>query len=549
MPVLALLAVLAAACAAEETDSGSGGEAVSEPVAEQAEAEASQPDTTAAAENAEPEAAPTTSALGETAATPTTGAAPEATGEPEATAVPAPTTSSTPEAEQAPEPEPGADAAPAPEPASEPETETELAAEQAPEPETETEPAPEPEPEPEPESEVPEEPTVTTVPPEPEPEPEPERANPALVVDPATASSAGSQDFTLTGAGFTPNLTVYTLVCTIPGDPVTAETPAEELAAAMARVERADCDLSTAQAVTVGADGSFTVQRSATIFTNFVWVASDAAETEAAAAPVFAEPEPAPETPEEPSTEVAEPQPGLDFVWVRPVAGLVPEPWPLCSEDVNTWDDSCAPPQEWQRGDGTVNPNDRANDLPRSSPIVLAWSDECLATGWGAGNCRWLLHEMHQALDYLGADPICVGNEYRARFQYFLRAGGGANGSYAKEHFGWHNCATVIDPMIGNPPAERVSDIGYRLSDTGLSLADRCRAVLTDPFPDIELETRGNSVVQPTQFGSDCDAWATYIGGKRAFSSFRVCAASMSLAEEWMEHVHGQPESYFRPLC
>ena len=257
--------------------------------------------------------------------------------------------------------------------------------------------------------------------------------------------------------------------------------------------------------------------------------------------PVVVEPDPQPEQPE--------PQPGLDFVWVRPEVGMVPEPWPLCSTVTPPWPSDCTPPAEWQRGDGTVNPDDRANDVPRQSPVVVAWSNDCFDTGWGVGNCRWLLHEMHQALDYLGADPICVANEYRAKFDYYLRAGSGANASYALRTFGWHNCATVIDPAIGDPPAERVNDIGWRLSDTGLSLAERCRAVLTDPFPDIELETRGNSVIQPAQFGSDCDAWAAYIEGKRVFSSFRVCAASMSLAEEWMEHVHGQPESYFRPYC
>ena len=453
----------------------------------------------------------------------------------------------------------------------EPEGESETATEPEPEPVTEPEPAQQPEPEPE----VSEEPTVTTVAPvapepeptvttvapvapEPEPtvttvpavqpEPEPEPAVPSLSVDPATVPFLGGYDFVLTGAGFTPNLTLYMVVCTIPGDPVSPDTPADELAAAIAQVGQSNCDLTNAPTVTVESDGSFTAELGGTVGApNFVWVASDAVETQAAAAPVFAETQ---ETAPEPETPaVTEPQPGLDFVWVRPVAGMVPEPWPLCGEDINTWDDSCAPPQEWQRGDGTVNPRGRANDVPRSSPLVLAWSDECLASGWGAGNCRWLLHEMHQALDYLGADPICVGNEYRARFQYYLRAGSGANGSYAKENFGWHNCATVMDPMIGNPPAERVSDIGYRLSDTGLSLAERCRAVLTDPFPGIELESRGNDFIVPTQFGQDCDAWASWVVEKGLSRSTPVCNASSSLAEEWMEYHHGQHERYFRPHC
>ena len=111
-------------------------------------------------------------------------------------------------------------------------------------------------------------------------------AGPSVTVDPATVGWEGTHDFTISGAGFDPALTIYVLVCTIPGDAVSADTPAADLEAAMARVARSDCDLGTAQPVSVDADGSFVVQRSAAVGPNFMWVASDAAETQNAGSPV-----------------------------------------------------------------------------------------------------------------------------------------------------------------------------------------------------------------------------------------------------------------------
>ena len=165
MPVLAVLAVLAAACAAEQAVTEPGGEAVPEPVAEQAEA--SEPDTTPAAEEtepadaaaetapeAEPESAPTTieaETEAEPESAPTTIEA-ETETEPES----APTTSSAAEAEPAPttstaanpesETAPTTSTAPNPEP--EPAPTTSAAAETEPEaePAPTTSAAPEPQP-------------------------------------------------------------------------------------------------------------------------------------------------------------------------------------------------------------------------------------------------------------------------------------------------------------------------------------------------------------------------------------------------------------------
>ena len=76
--------------------------------------------------------------------------------------------------------------------------------------------------------------------------------------------------------------------------------------------------------------------------------------------------------------------------WTPPVAGMVPEVHPD------------APLREWEIGDGTVNPDARAYDYPRLTQQTLAWADWCSGV---SPSCRWLMHEMHQALDYLGADP------------------------------------------------------------------------------------------------------------------------------------------------
>ena len=153
------------------------------------------------------------------------------------------------------------------------------------------------------------------------------------------------------------------------------------------------------------------------------------------------------------TTPEPEPEPedttSNDDVWVAPQAGMVP----VVHADV--------PSTEWQRG--PVNPGDRAYDKPRETERVREWRNWCYRDGV---SCEWLEHEMYQALDYLGADPICVLNEYSKKAEYFLSQGSGANHSYAKNNFGWHLCATVIDPIVGEMPSgDRDNDVGLRLSD------------------------------------------------------------------------------------
>jgi len=142
------------------------------------------------------------------------------------------------------------------------------------------------------------EPTQTTTPPEPEPttttaapEPEPPVVSvgaPSLFVDPVVVRE-GLNTFTIKGSGFDPSLRIGVLLCALPGGSLSADTAAEEIAAAIASVERSDCDLSTVWHLDVDSDGSFTIERDAIVTASFLWVASDAAEIQTAGAAVFLE--------------------------------------------------------------------------------------------------------------------------------------------------------------------------------------------------------------------------------------------------------------------
>ena len=540
---------------------------------------------------------------------------------------------------------------------------------------------------------------------------------PVLIVDPPTVPSVGDYNFTINGTGFVLDSPAWILICTIPGDPVSVDTPVQELSDALAAIGASDCDMSTAETVDVEADGSFFITRNATVGQNFAWTASNEAEPYAASAPILLEEleqpdEAAPETtipdaesespvedaeviepadpisePEQPDAEttpveeqpdpettpeeeqpdpapeqsepeavtpepVAEPEqpetPRSNIVCIRDSEGVLacqqvvpddyiceavgddllcrppgsqqeptPEPDPVaepaqppeavegdivcprdtagvvaCPEVVpadyicENVDEGmvCHPPgwerdpeqplpivqeydvdwtapvagmvpavhpdtplSEWQRG--PVDPKRRAYDKPRPTEIVVGWSNWC--SHQNAISCRFLLHEMKQALDYLGAHPQCVLNVATERVNHHVAQGSSVSFSYSRERFGWYMCATVIDPIVVEiPTGSRQNDEGLRLSDTpGITLAERCRVVLADPFPDIQLETRSNDPTRAIHFGSDCDAWAVWVIENGAVRSSPGCNASMHLAEEWMEYHHDQHPNYFRPRC
>ena len=246
-----------------------------------------------------------------------------------------------------------------------------------------------------------------------------------------------------------------------------------------------------------------------------------------------------------------EDDPQNDDVWVPPVAGMVPEPLPECPDDTTTWNETCTPPSSWEEGE--FEPGRLIYEMPRPTMEVLSFYEACSSTP--NAPCAWLLGLMKWSLDYLGVRQSCVQGEYLDRVLAFARTGS-AVGTVQNQH-GWHNCATVIDPLVGQTPTTG-DDVGLRLSDTGLTMADRCRAVLPE---DVTLETRYGPTLsdgtarQPTRFApghAGCDEWANYIERRivrTVADKYPDCYRSARLAEEWMEHHHGVHERYYGPTC
>lgn len=190
-------------------------------------------------------------------------------------------------------------------------------------------------------------------------------------------------------------------------------------------------------------------------------------------------------------------------------------------------------PPSWVRG--TDDGRGRPDDAPRRSPLMRAWLDWC-GTEWRG--CERLQLSMVWALDYLGANPQCVVQHYEWRAHHASRPGvsDGWNNYRLRNQFGWHKCATVIDPIQPN---------GRLLSDRGLSVAERCRAVLP---ADVKLE-EDTSVANRGVFRHwmTCDEWGAWVEDLRTGAA--DCENSARLAEEWMEHFHAMPENFWSISC
>ncbi len=228
--------------------------------------------------------------------------------------------------------------------------------------------------------------------------------------------------------------------------------------------------------------------------------------------------------------------------------------YPLCAPGP-PWPSDCHPPSEWEtpqdlsdcyspypdQGVGGICASRQPDEIPRWTSDVARWTSWCFDQP--RGNCTWLLFLMKWALDYLGAHPWCVLNEYQDRADAYAA---GLRGATAKNRHGWHNCATVIDPLVTDTPAGRTNDAGLLLSDT-MTLAERCRTVLP---ADVELETRtGWPHIEPERFGNDCDAWSEWVAQEDYGMGTEGCWPSAQLAEEWMEHHHATPEKYALVSC
>ena len=100
--------------------------------------------------------------------------------------------------------------------------------------------------------------------------------------------------------------------------------------------------------------------------------------------------------------------------WDHPICAVGP-PWPS----------DCYPPSEWEtsqdlsdclrpypeEGIGGVCGSRRPVETPRQTRDVIEWTQWC-SSSWHALSCEGLLFRMKWALDYLGAHPWCVIQEY-----------------------------------------------------------------------------------------------------------------------------------------
>ena len=224
--------------------------------------------------------------------------------------------------------------------------------------------------------------------------------------------------------------------------------------------------------------------------------------------------------------------------------------YPTCTGSA-PWPSTCYPPSEWDIPQdlsdcwtpdvaGGVCASRKPDETPRQTRDVVEWSGWC--ERWRPISCEYLLAEMKWALDYLGAHPWCVLGQYSLRLEqvYGLWHQGSDIPAGIRNGYGWHRCPTVIDPGQHDDPMSR-------LSETGIPLAEQCRAVLP---AGVRLETTTDNIgTPPERFGSDCDAWASWVESRPAARHWRDCDRSARLAEEWMEHHYGVSEHYFPVNC
>ena len=104
-----------------------------------------------------------------------------------------------------------------------------------------------------------------------------------MSADPASVPEAGEYTFTVSGAGFIPDTSVFAVTCH--SDALTNAASIEELGAATAAATRAEC-ASNITPVTVGSDGTFSVEMTVTVEGNIAFAAGDAAGTQQGAVPL-----------------------------------------------------------------------------------------------------------------------------------------------------------------------------------------------------------------------------------------------------------------------
>ena len=148
--------------------------------------------------------------------------------------------------------------------------------------------------------------------------------------------------------------------------------------------------------------------------------------------------------------------------------------------------------------------------MPLYTPAVLEWSDWCFfgdddAPAAGAFLCSQELAQFSWALSHLGADEACVLDQHRRNIE---ARRGGMPGPEARNEYGWHRCASVVDPdpQIG---------AGWAAGCEALSAAD----------PEV-------AAVVGSWMG-DCVAWEADQRALTAGMRAPDCSRAMSLAYLW----------------
>ncbi len=158
--------------------------------------------------------------------------------------------------------------------------------------------------------------------------------------------------------------------------------------------------------------------------------------------------------------------------------------------------------------------------------------------------------EISAALDYLGADPTCIYWEYWWRFKEHFRLGAGS--SQVPELYGWHNCATIIDPLVKdctpNHQPDRKHDIGCRLSDY-TTWVEQCQAVIPADAKLVYLEEFYEGFFAPTRYeiniAESCNEWVTEVNANDyLWRSYPQSARAAKLAIVWFQHFYGFQPSF-----
>ena len=289
----------------------------------------------------------------------------------------------------------------------------------------------------------------------------PAAAAPTLAVDPVKVSS-GINTFAVSGTGFDPDLAVWLLICALPGDSLSVDTPAQQVAAAMELVSvPGDCVLFADVIVDIDPDGHFTAALDVDVQANFMWYAGDQAGTQAATAAVFLEDT---EPPEMAPATTAPPEPAPTTTEPAPTTTEPPEPVPTTTEPPELVPTTTEPPElvptttePPEPVPATTEPVPTTTEPPE--PAVVAVSaplERCAAPGFpGATRVSVLAGTTAEGF----YEPVVQGGEdscerIKAWWDQIRQAEAEriAEGQYPCEYTAAYNIWPLLEKQTNGPP-------------------------------------------------------------------------------------------------